>query len=163
VQTHRATATESLLAADLRVTVVELVRATRSVDALSPIPAAVLDLLDRDGPMTTADLAARRQVRHQSMAVTTKELLEVGSLEAAPHPVDGRKKVLNITDAGKRALNDDRDNRVKRLADAIKSTLSDNERLLLADALKLIDRITATISGDINDTTKGRGLVTGDW
>ena len=39
--------------------------------------------------MTFSDLAARRRVRPQTMAVTVKELLEAGYLATNPHPVDG--------------------------------------------------------------------------
>jgi len=47
------------VAARLRVSVGEPVLAIRSVNVLSPINTVVMDLLDREGPMTTADLAAR--------------------------------------------------------------------------------------------------------
>src|SRR4051794_39245322 len=77
------------LAHRLRGCVGNLVRATRSSDRMSPTAAAVLDLLDRQGPMTVADLAAARGVRHQSMAANAGELLEVGYLERSSHPLDG--------------------------------------------------------------------------
>jgi DNA-binding MarR family transcriptional regulator len=153
----------ALVAARLRVTVGELVRATRSEDVLSPIPAAAMDLLDRGGPMTTADLAARRQVRHQTMAVTVKELLDDGYLASVPHAVDGRKKLLSLTAAGKRALENDREGRVKRLADAIKDALSDDERHVLFEALGLIARVTVNISARTEHSNNAYGPLTGDW
>jgi len=42
------------------------------------MPAAVMDLLDRCGPMTTSDLAALRQVRQQTTAATVKDIVAAG-------------------------------------------------------------------------------------
>lgn len=136
------------VAARLRTVVGELVRAARGDDTLAPIPAAVMDLLDREGALTTADLAARRRVRHQTMAVTITDLRKLGYVSAGPHPVDGRKKVLRLTADGRSALNDDRKGRVKRLSDAV-ATLSGEEVGALADALVLIERVAAVIAGDV--------------
>jgi DNA-binding MarR family transcriptional regulator len=153
----------ALVAARLRATVGELVRATRTADTLGPIPAAVMDLLDRDGPMTTADLAARRQVRHQTMAVTVKELLDSGYLASAPHARDGRKKVLSLTADGRQALDDDRHGRVRRLTEAIERALNDSERRALEQALRLIDRITASVTLDAGPSETAHGPITGNW
>ncbi|SRR6266516_3256565 len=154
----------ALVAAHLRRAVGDLIRATRStVDALAPIPAAVMDLLERGGPMTTADLAARREVRHQTMAVTVKELLDLGYLDAVPHEVDGRKKVLRLTPDGKRALDNDREGRVKRMSDAVEHSLTEDEVQLLDAALGLIDKVAATIAEDLAPGDGRRGPITGDW
>jgi DNA-binding MarR family transcriptional regulator len=154
----------ALVAAHLRRAVGDLVRATRStVDALAPIPAAVMDLLDRGGPMTTADLATRREVRHQTMAVIVKELLDLGYVDAVPHEVDRRKKVLRLTLDGKRALDADREGRVKRMSDAVERSLAEEEVQLLDAALGLIDRVTATIAEDLAPGDRRRGPITGDW
>ncbi|WP_052397575.1 MarR family winged helix-turn-helix transcriptional regulator [Streptomyces sp. NRRL F-5123] len=150
------------VAARLRVTTGELVRAARTTDALPPTRAAVLDLLDRRGPMTTADLAAARQVRHQTMATTVKELVSAGHVTAVPDAHDGRKKVLHLTSAGQDALDHDRENRVGRLGEALARALGPGELQDLADALTLIDRVTAAMS--VHAETPGapdRGPVTG--
>ncbi len=134
------------VASHLRRSVGELVRVTRGADALSPIPAAVMDLLDREGPLTTADLASRRQVRHQTMSVTVKELLDAGLLLSIPHRVDGRKKMLDLTPEGRRVLQRDRVRRVTRLTEAIETTLDDQGLRTLARALELIDQVAANVS-----------------
>ncbi|MQY21227.1 MarR family winged helix-turn-helix transcriptional regulator [Nocardia macrotermitis] len=152
------------LAADLRASVGALVRSTRSVDQLAPIPAAVLDLLDRRGPMTTADLAASRGVRHQTMATAVKELTGAGYLAAGPDPSDARKKVLTLTGAGKEAIDRDRHRRVGLLARALEDGLDEDERRVLAHALALIDRVTRTIAGSVAASpTPGDGPITGAW
>ncbi|WP_051943005.1 MarR family winged helix-turn-helix transcriptional regulator [Streptacidiphilus rugosus] len=149
------------LAAALRITVGSLVRATRSSDRLAPIPATVLDLIDRQGPMTTAELAAGRGVRHQTMAVTVKELTEAGYLAAGPDPADARKRILALTAAGTDALETDRRDRVSLLAGAIAAGLTEDEQLVLAEALPVLDRIAATLAE--GGPSLDRGPVTGAW
>ncbi|NUS14732.1 MAG: MarR family transcriptional regulator [Streptomyces sp.] len=149
------------LAATLRTAISALVRAARPSDRLAPIPATVLDLLDRRGPMTTAELAASRGVRHQTMAATVKELTEAGLVTAGPDPADARKKALALTPAGAEAIAADRGDRVGLLAQAIGESLTGDERHVLARALPLIDRVAGTIArgappGD-------RGTITGAW
>jgi DNA-binding MarR family transcriptional regulator len=151
------------LAAHLRATVGALVRSTRGVDALAPIPAAVLDLLDLSGPLTTADLAARRGVRHQTMATTVKELVEAGLLAAAGHPGDARKKLLTLTSAGKQAIDADRRRRVGVLADAIDEALDDEDRRVLSRALDLIDQVAERVAGSDGRAPTSRGPITGAW
>jgi DNA-binding MarR family transcriptional regulator len=152
------------VAVHLRVTAGDLVRAARGTDTLAPIPAAVLDLLDRRGPMTTADLAAARRVRHQTMAATVKELIEAGYVATVPDASDGRKKVLHLTAAGSGALNSDRQGRVRHLAEALERTLGHSELQDLANALALIDKVTATLAQDVDAaTTPDHGPITGDW
>lgn len=145
------------LAVRLRAAVGVLVRATRSADRLAPIPAAVLDTLSRRGPMTTAELAESRGVRHQTMAATVKDLMSAGHLAAGPDPADARKKILTLTQSGHRAVDDDRRRRVALIAGAVDEALSPQDRRDLAHALDLVERITATVAG-------GEGeLITGPW
>ncbi|MGW4693723.1 MarR family winged helix-turn-helix transcriptional regulator [Kitasatospora cineracea] len=147
------------LAAELRAAISGLVRAGRPHDQLAPIPATVLDLLDRQGPMTTAELAASRGVRHQTMAATVKELTEAGHLTAGPHPDDARKKVLTLTAQGRNAIEADRRQRVGLLARALTASLDESERLLLARALPLLDRIAAELgtTDDVGDAEGAGG------
>ncbi|MET8099755.1 MarR family winged helix-turn-helix transcriptional regulator [Streptomyces sp. NPDC005236] len=135
------------LAVRLRAVVGTLVRSTRTVDRLASVPAAVLGLLDTRGPMTTADLAATRGVRHQTMAATVRELTEAGFLASRADPGDARRKVLTLTKAGKKALDADRRQRVGVLADALEETLDEEDRRALAHALDLIDRISGSLRG----------------
>lgn len=155
------------LAADLRSSVSDLVRAARVADRLGPIPASVLDLLDRRGAMTTADLAAGRQVRHQTMAATVKELIDAGLLATRPDPSDARKKLLGLTPEGKSAIDADREERVGLLAGALEATLDADERRLLAQALTLLDRVTVAVTVAVADAAPvhggDRGPITGAW
>ena len=154
------------IADHLRAAVSALVRGTRAVDQLAPVPASVLDLLDTRGPMTTAELAASRQVRHQTMAVTVKELTNAGLLGAETDPADARKKILTLTTAGKAAIDADRRQRVAVLAEAVDEALDEDERRDLARALNLIDRITHTagrLSRSLQASPAIPGPITGAW
>lgn len=150
------------LAAHLRSAISALVRTTRPTDQLAPSPAAVLDLLDTRGPLTTADLAAARGVRHQTMAATVKDLAEAGHLTAEPDPADARKKLLALTPAGASAITEERRRRVARLADAVDTALDDADRRTLARALELVDRITDAVAARRPTGPDGQPL-TGDW
>jgi DNA-binding MarR family transcriptional regulator len=151
------------LAAALRTSVGDLIRVTRSTDRIAPAPASVLDLLDRNGAMTTAELAARRGVRHQTMAVTVRELMDEGYLAAGPDPSDARKKLLALTAAGTAVLTADRRHRVETFARTLAETLDEDERRTLADALPLIDRLTAAIAQRGPRPPIERGTVHGAW
>jgi len=157
-----ATPSPDELATHLREAVSALVRTTRPTDRLAPSPAAVLDLLDVRGAMTTADLATARGVRHQTMAATVSELVDVGHVAAEPDPSDGRKKLLVLTPAGRAAIEADRRRRIGLLAEALGTALDDDDRRTLADALALVDRVTAVVADLRGDAPAGQPL-TGDW
>lgn len=151
------------LAAHLRTAVGALVRSTRPVDRLAAIPAAVLDLLDANGPMTTADLASSRGVRHQTMAATVKDLVAAGFLATTTDPGDARKKILTLTEDGKNALDADRRQRVGVLARALDESLSKDDQRVLEQALNLIDRITETVARSHHPGPDDSGPITGAW
>ncbi|MCL1870237.1 MAG: MarR family transcriptional regulator [Promicromonosporaceae bacterium] len=150
------------LAAHLRQSVGALVRSTRGGDQIAPIPAAVLDLLDARGAMTTAELAAARRVRHQTMAATVADLVAGGHVAAAAHPRDARKKVLSLTLRGRRALGADRVRRVGALAAALRDALDDDERRALEAALVLVDRVAAAVA-QAGELGPGGEPLTGAW
>ena len=72
------------IASELRFLIGQLARRTRERDIVT-LPtrlAETLSYLDREGPMTTSELAERHGVRQQSMAATLGELDAVGYLNA---------------------------------------------------------------------------------
>lgn len=140
-------AMDDTLAEDLRRAVGELVRAARTADTMPAGEAAVLGYLDRGGPYTTADLAHLRGVTHQSAAKTVKDLLGAGLVRAEPHPSDGRKLLLHITDRGRARLGDERTRRADWLDAAIEDTLSAREQEHLRACVPLIARL----AGRLND------------
>src|SRR3954453_18342884 len=99
---------EDALAEELRQSLGELVRAVRAVDSMPPGEAAILGFLDRDGPLTTADLARLRGVTHQSAAKSVKDLSALGLVRGEQPPGDGRKLLLHLTAAGRSRLQRER-------------------------------------------------------
>ncbi|WP_214417081.1 MarR family winged helix-turn-helix transcriptional regulator [Sphaerisporangium fuscum] len=137
--------TSEQLAEDLRAAIGRLVRTTRAVDTLPPGEAAILGYLDREGPQTITDLARRRQVSHQSAAKSVKELTTLGLVHAAPHPTDGRMRVLVLTPAGRARLDDERHRRADRLGHAIEHALTPAEREELQRCVGLLSRLSALL------------------
>ncbi|MEU1946916.1 MarR family transcriptional regulator [Streptomyces sp. NPDC020125] len=138
---------DDALAEDLRQAIGELVRAVRAADTMPSGEAAILGHLDRGGPQTTADLAHRRGVTHQSAAKSVKELLGAGLVRTEPHPTDGRKLLLDITDTGRARLRQERAQRATWLDAAISDALSPYEQRRLRDCVPLLTRLTTRITG----------------
>lgn len=132
------------VATDLRIVIGGLLRRLRQHrDPGDPtVPEmTVLARLDRDGPTTSAELARREQISPQSMGATIATLCERGLLAREPDPTDGRRITLRPTPAGKRILTDRRNQRSRILAEAISTTLTDDEVATLARALPLLSRV----------------------
>ena len=134
---------EEQIAGALRSVIGSLVRRARTTDDMPLAQAAALGFIDREGPMTTSELAARQQVRHQSMARTVGQLVELGFTSQQPHPEDGRKVLVVLTEAGRQALHTRRRHRTDWLADGIATELSPAEQQRLAACLPLLERLAA--------------------
>jgi DNA-binding MarR family transcriptional regulator len=130
-------------ASELRAVVGGLLRRARTSDALPAAQAAVLGYLDREGPMTTSELAGAERVRHQSMARTVTQLAAQGLVGQRPHPGDGRKTLIVLNAAGREALEARRGRRVDWLAEAIATELSPADQARLAQTIELLARLAA--------------------
>ena len=133
--------TTTHLASDLRVVIGQLLRRLRAEHRFPISHGAVLGRLDRQGPLSTAELAAAERMRPQSMGQTLAELEAQGLISRTPDAHDGRRKLLDLTDKGREVLADDRRRREGWLAEAIESELSAEEREVLARALPLLARL----------------------
>ncbi|MFF0968967.1 MarR family winged helix-turn-helix transcriptional regulator [Streptomyces sp. NPDC003703] len=139
---------EDALAEELRRSLGDLVRAVRTVDTMPPGEAAVLGYLDRDGPLTTADLARLRGVTHQSAAKSVKNLSAEGLVRGERHPDDGRKLLLHLTDDGRSRLQRERTLRADALGAAIREVFTPDEILRLGASVTLLSRLTAHLTGN---------------
>ncbi|GAA0300081.1 MarR family winged helix-turn-helix transcriptional regulator [Kineococcus aurantiacus] len=139
------------LAHDLRLVFGALGRSVNEDNALPPIRSVVLGTLDREGAMTSSDLAARRRVRPQTMAVTVKELVGLGWLTTTPHPADGRKVLLDLSDEGRAVLRADREGRVRRIADGLRQHLRPADLDTLADAVHVLAHLTERLGGSLGE------------
>jgi DNA-binding MarR family transcriptional regulator len=131
------------VAAELRTAMGKLTRRVKGEDVIPLGQIAVLGALDRDGAMTTSDLAVDQRVRPQSMARAVGLLLDQGLVTRRAHPTDGRKSLVELAPAGRAALEAERGRRAGWLALAIESELTEEERGVLARSAGLMERLAA--------------------
>ena len=94
------------VATDLTLAVGQLIRRLRSEidsEGLGMSQTSALARLERQGPMTTADLARAEAMKPQSMKAILASLEEDGLVERQPHPTDGRQILFLLTAAGREA------------------------------------------------------------
>jgi DNA-binding MarR family transcriptional regulator len=129
------------LAENLRVTLGKFVRGVKA-QASTPTTSQseTLSLLDRAGPLSVAELAERRNVKHQSMRLVAGQLESDGFISKSPNPADGRSQLLSITQDGREELSRSREARTSQIAKVIEEHLSDEERRTLAAAILVINR-----------------------
>lgn len=130
------------LASELRVVLGHLIRRLRAEHRFSLSQGSVLGRLDREGPQSTSKLAELERVRPQSMGQTIADLEAQGFVERSPDPTDGRRFLLELTDAGRAELQEDRGRREGWLAEAIETSLTTEERETLEDAVRLMARLS---------------------
>ncbi|WP_367134298.1 MULTISPECIES: MarR family winged helix-turn-helix transcriptional regulator [Streptomyces] len=131
------------VATELRTAMGKLTRRVKHEDRIPHGQVAVLGTLDRDGAMTTSDLAADQRVRPQSMARAVGLLMEQGLVVRRAHPTDGRKFLVELSPAGQVALEAERGRRAGWLAQAIELELTGEEREVLARSAALMERLAA--------------------
>jgi DNA-binding MarR family transcriptional regulator len=130
------------LASDLRPVLGQLVRRLRREHRFPLSHGSVLGRLDREGPRSTSDLAVAERVRPQSMAQTLADLEGEGMIARQPDPGDRRRVLIELTDAGREALQADRRNREGWLARAIDERLTPEEQVVLARSVELFERLS---------------------
>ncbi|NEC06143.1 MarR family transcriptional regulator [Streptomyces sp. SID7909] len=131
------------IAAELRTAMGKLTRRVKLEDQMPLGQVAVLGELDRNGALTTSELAANQRVRPQSMARAVGLLMDQGLITRRAHPTDGRKSLVELSVAGRALLEEERERRADWLARAIDAELSEEERALLARAIGLVGRLAA--------------------
>ncbi len=129
------------LASELRVVLGHLIRRLRTEHRFSLSQGSVLGRLDREGPQNTSKLAELERVRPQSMGQTVAELETQGLIARRPDPADGRSALLELTEAGRTELREDRGRREGWLAGAIEDSFTDEERATLDEAVRLLARL----------------------
>ena len=130
------------LAENLRVTLGRFVRGVKA-QATTPTTAQseTLSLLDRAGPLSVAELADRRNVRHQSMRLVAGQLEAEGLISKTPNPADGRSQLRSMTEKGNEKLSRAREARTLQIASLIEERLSGTDRQTLEAAIAVIERL----------------------
>ena len=130
------------LAEDLRVTLGKFIRGVKTkANTPTTSQSETLSLLDRSGPLSVAELAERRNVRHQSMRLVAGQLESDGLISKMPNPADGRSQLLSITENGRAELLRSRRARTSKIAALIEERLSQEDRRTLEAAIRLLDRL----------------------
>lgn len=133
------------LAETLRIAIGTFVRRTREkAGTPSDARSDTLNLIDGRGPMNAAMIAKRRAVTHQSARVVLKDLEAKGLIASEADPLDGRGRLYRLTSAGLDELKALRSARTRWIASRMSERLNDDECRTLADAVALLDRLSAS-------------------
>jgi len=132
------------VAAALSVALGRLFRRLRQVKAggsLTLPESSALARLDRGGPATSAELARREQISPQSMGATLQSLERQGLIDRVADPVDGRRQILTVSEAGAGVLHSRRSQRTERLAQTLAGHFNADEREQLQAVAPLLERL----------------------
>lgn len=138
-------ALDAKLASSLRTSVMRLarrLRRERSSDDLTLNQMAVLGALERCGPRTLGELAEHEKVSSPSMTRIVNNLEGTGMVTRRPHDTDGRQVVIELTDAARAVIGDDRRRRDAWLAQRL-SELTADERELLRKVAPLLEIVAS--------------------
>jgi DNA-binding MarR family transcriptional regulator len=138
----------SEVAGALRVSLGLLFRRLRQLKAegeLTLPESSALTRLDRNGPTTSGALARLEQISPQSVGATLAALTGRGLVDRQPDPMDGRRAVISVTDAGREVLRSRRNESTKRLATALAAGFTQDEVHQLMVAAPLIERLAQTV------------------
>jgi DNA-binding MarR family transcriptional regulator len=132
------------LAGHLRLTIVRTARRLRQEAGgeLSPSLAAALSTVERHGPLTPSDVAARERIQRPTVTRVLARLEEQGLIERMADPRDGRSSLVMTTAAGRALLEELRTRKTAFLAHRIER-LTSEERETLDRAADILERMLA--------------------
>ena len=142
----RAASPEASVADRLHSAAIHLLRRLRREDVASGLSGprlSALSVIVFGGPVTLGELAAAEQVRPPTMTRLVHALEQEGLVAREPDAADGRLVRIRATPAGVRLLERGRARRIQALAREV-SSLSPDERRVLADAVEILERLLAT-------------------
>ncbi|WP_432842897.1 MarR family winged helix-turn-helix transcriptional regulator [Dactylosporangium sp. CA-092794] len=112
-----------------------------SSGGLTPSQAAVLIRLNRDGPSSTTVLALAEGVRSQSMTATLNALEELGLIERAPDPEDGRRQIITLSESGKRRAVEEKAGRNEWLVQEMDRRYTPAQLATITEAVALLGEL----------------------
>lgn len=133
-------------AIDLRAVVARLLRGFREAgagDSLTPPQASALMRLGKGGVSTVSTLAAAEKVRPQSMAATVEALESLGLITRTPDPSDGRRQIIDVTEAGWRQIEGAKESGAAWLERTLAAELSPAELATIHEATAILERVLA--------------------
>src|SRR5215218_11247279 len=130
------------LAVRLRLAITRTSRRLRQEagSGLSPTLTAALATVERHGPLTPSELAARERVQRPTVTRLVARLEELGVLQRAGDPADRRSSLLSVTPEGRALLDDLRGRKTAFLAHRL-AKLEPEERAVLDRAAGILERL----------------------
>ncbi|GAB7068308.1 MarR family transcriptional regulator [Mycolicibacterium hodleri] len=128
---------DARLASDLSLAVVRLARQLRFRRPDSPVSLSQLSALStlaKEGPITPGALAIRERVRPPSMTRVIASLAELGFVDRAAHPDDGRQVLVSVSTAGRDLLDVERRASQEWLQQRLAELQPEERKTLLAAA-----------------------------
>ncbi len=107
---------------------------------LTPTQLSVLGAMTTAVPVTPGALAAREKVSPPSITRTLGALVELGLVDKAPHPADGRQVVVSVSERGASVLAEERQRRDAWLYLRLQE-LDDHDREVLTEAAEILTRL----------------------
>ena len=146
------------LAAEIRLLVGRLARRLRqeATGGLTPSQLSALASIERLGPLQLGDLARVESVAPPTLTRAIDRLEDLGMVRRRPDPSDGRAVLVEVTGGGRRVLRDLRQARTAFLVERL-GTLSEDDRVVVAQAVGLLGRLVSEREHDVHDIRRSRG------
>jgi DNA-binding MarR family transcriptional regulator len=143
MSTGQPDVTPQQIAVDLRTVLARLLRKLREAtsDAITPSQASALSRLSKGGVSTVSALAMAERVRPQSMAAIVEALEALGFVTRSQDPNDGRRQIVDLTEAGWAQVAGQKEAGLAWLDQALSEQASKAELITLAAATAILERI----------------------
>jgi DNA-binding MarR family transcriptional regulator len=130
------------LAARLRLAVTRTARRLRQEAGtdLGPSQAAALATLERYGPLSPSELAAKERIQRPTGTRIVARLAEAGLVERTPDPEDGRASLVSITREGRALLQRIRRRKTAYLAQQL-NNMDPKDAATLERAAEVLERM----------------------
>ena len=130
------------LAGRLRLAIVRTARRLRQEagGGLSPSLTAALSTVERHGPITPSEVAARERIQRPTVTRVLARLEEQGLIERMADPRDGRSSLVTATKAGRELLDELRTRKTAFLAARIED-LAPEDRATLERAAQILEEM----------------------
>ena len=136
------------VAAALRLSISLLLRRLRQSppDGGLTMPESVaLARLEKNGPLTSSELAKLERISPQSMGATLAALESRGLVQRHADPADGRRALISLSKAGRQMRRSRTDARTSQLAEALAGGFTKAELKQLMAAAPLLERLAESI------------------
>jgi DNA-binding MarR family transcriptional regulator len=130
------------LAGRLRLAIARAARRLRQEAGaeLSPSLTAALATIDRHGPMTPSEVAARERIQRPTVTRILARLEDAGLASRTPDPHDRRSSLISVTPAGHALMEELRTRKTAYLARRLE-TLEPEDRRTLERAAMILERM----------------------